>query len=250
MKALLAAAVPVLWLGAAGTAAAATQDPHLERYAARTIVTGTDLRSRPAGMAACLADVLVKVSGDPTIAGDRRLPALLAQAGSYATDFEYRDRMSGISHHDEQGSSDRPYDLTVRFDPARIDAALRALGRAPWPDPRPLLALHVHVSDAQGAFDLTETAPRGAGMRAAIRDSAEKYGMPAVVPGDAPPADAVPLPGTLTLSEAALGWVVSWHLERQGRGYAWGVAGVNFDEAFRDGIRGAMQVLSGHGAPQ
>ena len=247
MKAQLAVAVVLPWLG---TASAAEQDPHPGRYEARAIVTGTDLRSRPAGMAACLADVLVKVSGDPTIADDRRLPALLAQAGSYATGFEYRDRMSGISHHDEQGSSDRPYDLTVRFDPARIDTALRALGRAPWPDPRPRLALQVHVRDAQGAFDLTESAPRGAGMRAAIRDSAEKYAMPVALPGAGPPADAVPLPGTLTLSQAALGWVVSWHLDWRGRGYDWGVAGVDFDEAFRNGIRGAMQVLSGHGAPQ
>jgi hypothetical protein len=250
MKALVAVAVPVLWLGTADTAAAATPDPHLARYEARTIVTGTDLRSRPAGMAACLADVLVKVSGDPTVADDRRLPALLAQAATYAADFDYRDRMSGISHHDEQGSSDRPYDLTVRFDPARIDAALRALGRAPWSDPRPTLLLRVHVSDAPGTFDLTDAAPRGAGMRAAIRDSAEKYGMPVALPGAGPPADAVPLPGTLTLRQAALGWVVSWHLDWQGRGYDWGVSGVDFDEAFRDGIRGAMQVLSGHGAPQ
>jgi hypothetical protein len=247
MKALLAVAVVLPWLS---TASAAEQDSHQGRYEARTIVTGTDLRSRPAGMAACLTDVLVKVSGDPTIADDHRLSAMLAQAGTYVTDFEYRDRMSGISHHDEQGSSDRPYDLTVRFDPARIDAALRALGRAPWFGPRPLLAVHVQVSDSQGAFDLTETAPRGVGMRAAIRDSAEKYGMQVVVPGEAPAADALSLLGTLTLSQAALGWVVSWHLDWRGRGYAWGVAGVDFDEAFRDGIRGAMQVLSGHGAPQ
>ena len=234
-------------------ALAAQQDPHLGRYEARTIVTGTDLRSRPAGMAACLADVLVKVSGDPTLRDDPRLPALQADASKYATGFDYWDRMSGISHHDEQGSSDRPYNLTVRFDRARIDAALHDLGRAPWPGPRPALVMRVHVvTGTRAAFDVTAREPRAAGMRAALADTAEKYGMRVIVPdaGAGAPADGVILAGTLTLSQAALGWVAEWRLDRQGTAYAWGVRGVNFDEAFRDGVRGAMQVLSGHGAPR
>ena len=232
-------------------ARAAQQDPHLGRYEARSIVTGTDLRGRPAGMAACLADVLVKVSGDPTLRDDPRLPALQADATKYATGFDYWDRMSGISHHDEQGSSDRPYNLTVRFAPARIDAALHDLGRAPWPDPRPALVMRVHVTGTPPAFDVTAQEPRAAGMRAALADTAEKYGMRVIVPdaGAGAPADGVILAGTLTLSQAALGWVAEWRLDWQGAGDTWGVRGVNFDEAFRDGVRGAMQVLSGHGAP-
>ena len=158
----LAAAIPAL---------AAQQDPHLGRYEARTIVTGTDLRSRPAGMAACLADVLVKVSGDPSILDDPRLPALAAHAADDATGLDYWDRMSGIAHHDEQGSSDRPYNMTVRFDPARIEAALRTLGRAPWPDPRPALVVRVRVQGAHDTFDLTEAEPRADGMRAALAES-------------------------------------------------------------------------------
>jgi hypothetical protein len=242
--------VPLL-LALAAPAGAAEQDPQLGRYEARTIVTGTDLRSRPAGMAACLADVLVKVSGDPTIRDDPRLPALQAHAADVATGFDYWDRMSGIPHHDEQGSSDRPYNLTVRFDPARIDAALRALGRAPWPDPRPVLVSLVHVQGARDAFDLTAGEPRAAEMRAALTESGEKYGMHVIVPADfGRPPGGVALPGTLTLSQAALGWVARWHLDWQGHGYDWGDSGVNFDAAFRDGVRGAMQVLSGHGGPR
>ena len=241
----------VLALTFATSALAAQQDPQLGRYEARTIVTGTDLRSRPAGMAACLSDVLIKVSGDPTLAADPRLPALAARAGNYATDFDYWDRMSGIAHHDEQGSSDRPYNLSVRFDPARIAAALHDLGRAPWSDPRPVLVVLVQVQGARDAFGLTSGEPHADGMRAALAESGEKYGMRVIVPASlaAPPA-GVALPGTLVFSQAALGWVARWHLEWQGTGYEWGVRGVNFDEAFRDGVRGAMQILSGHGAPQ
>lgn len=231
---------------------AAQQDPQLGRYEARTIVTGTDLRSRPAGFATCFADVLVKVSGDPSLLNDARLAPLAAQAGNYVRNFDYWDRMSGIAHHDEQGSSDRPYNLTVRFDPARIDAVLHQLGRAPWPDPRPALLMRVHVVGAHGEFDVVPAEPQAAGMRAAIVDSEAKYGMAAILARDAaaPPPESVKLDGKLVLSQAALGWVATWHLDWRGGTYEWGVRGVNFDSAFRDGVRGAMQVLSGHGAPQ
>jgi hypothetical protein len=236
---------------ATAPAFAAQQDPHLARYEARTIVTGSDMRSRPAGFAACLTDVLVKVSGDPTLLNDPRLSALGAQAANYVTAFDYWDRMSGIAHHDEQGSSDRPYSLTVRFAPTRIDAALRALGRTPWPDPRPALVMRVHVTAAHDDFDLTMGEQRAADMRASVIDAAQKYDMDAIIPADrATPPAGVPLVGKLVLSEAALGWVASWHLDWQDTGYDWGVSGVNFDEAFRDGIRGAMQILSGHGTPR
>ena len=55
--------------------------------------------------------------------------------------------------------------------------------------------------------------------------------------------------GTLDWSDAALGWVADWRLEWQGRTHHWQVRGVNFDDAFRSGISGAEQIVSGHGAP-
>ena len=36
---------------------------------------------------------------------------------------------------------------------------------------------------------------------------------------------------------------------RAGRSYAWQVSGVGFDDAFRNALRGAAQVLSGDGQP-
>jgi hypothetical protein len=69
-------------LAASPTAYAIQQDITLARYQARTIVTGTDMRSRPAGLAVCLTDVLIKVSGDPT--HGRRHPARVAAAAGTA----------------------------------------------------------------------------------------------------------------------------------------------------------------------
>src|SRR5215831_17832930 len=57
------------------------------------------------------------------------------------------------------------------------------------------------------------------------------------------------LVGDLRWSDAALGWVATWSLEASGRRHRWSVSGVNYDEAFRNAVRGAARVLSGNGEP-
>ena len=59
----------------------------------------------------------------------------------------------------------------------------------------------------------------------------------------------LPLVGDLRWSDAALGWVATWKLEASGHHYRWSVSGVNYDEAFRNAVRGAARVLSGNGKP-
>ena len=74
----------------AGAAAAAEPG---ERYQGKVIVTGTGEPNRRTGFAQCLEDVLVKVSGDPRLIGDRRVKAM--GAGALVTKFHYRDLMAG-----------------------------------------------------------------------------------------------------------------------------------------------------------
>ena len=50
-------------------------------------------------------------------------------------------------------------------------------------------------------------------------------------------------------SDEALGWIADWRLTFAGQSYAWRVSGVSFDDAFRNALRGAAQVLSGNGHP-
>jgi hypothetical protein len=108
-------------------------------YQAYAIVTGTDMRQRPWGMAQCLREVLVKVSGDPLLKDDPRTAELAAHADRLVASFDYVDMMAGIPKKDDQGSYDRPHRLTVHFDPAKIDATLAALGRQPWRGERPVI---------------------------------------------------------------------------------------------------------------
>ncbi|MQW88596.1 DUF2066 domain-containing protein [Sinorhizobium saheli] len=60
----------------------------------------------------------------------------------------------------------------------------------------------------------------------------------------------VTLAGTLTWSDAARGWIADWRLIAAGSVFRWRKSGVSFDDAFRDAIRGAAQILSGNGTPR
>jgi hypothetical protein len=112
-------------------------------------------------------------------------------------------------------------------------------------------------------------------MRISLRYAMERYGMIVTLPsvhalaanqvavetlGSTPlgrlsrvaqrSGGALPLIGTLDWSDADRGWIGHWTLtDDQGRGHRWEVRGVNFDQAFRNAVRGAAQILSGNGEP-
>ena len=67
-----------------------------EFYRADAIVTGTDMRQRPWGMAQCLREVLVKVSGDPRLKDDPRVLELAAHADRFVASFDYLDMMAAF----------------------------------------------------------------------------------------------------------------------------------------------------------
>lgn len=229
-------------------------------YEARAIVTGTDLRSRGDGFEQCLRDVLVKASGDPALHDDRRVGPAVPDPAVLVQDFTYLDRLWTIPYHDEQGSRDRPFDLIVHFDPARIDALLASLGATPWRAERPAVVLLVTLHNGSDTTMVSADGDLSEKQREALEPAAQQYGMRAVLLSEAELQhgaaraasrfhDGVTLTGTLTWNEAAGGWVGDWHLSLRGTPHHWHISGVSLDDAFRDAMRGAMQILSGHGAP-
>lgn len=235
-------------------------------------VTGQGEAERARGFALCLEVVLVKVSGDPRLRGDPRLAPMKQAAAGLVAGFTYRDRMAGLPLHDEQGTRDRPFDLTVAFDRGKIDGALKRLGLAPWPLPRPVLAVFLRVRDATSDYLLTSDGEHDLGQRLSLSEATAQRGVPLVLPSArfaaaehvdlgalaaAAPrrrhalaralgADAA-LVGTLQWSEAERGWQAAWRLSWRGRDRRWRISGVSFDDAFRDAIDRAMGILSGHG---
>ena len=263
-------AVAVMAFGSTVTTAGTVND----LYEARVHVTGEEEPNRSRGFAEGLQDVLVKLTGDPALIGDPAVAALAANAGSLVSAFRYRDLMAGIPVHDEQGTRQRPFILTIDFDPQKIDAALKSLGRSAWTAERPRLILFVAVDNGTAPYLLTSDGTRGRDQREALVDSAWLYGVPIGLPMQTSLNElglfvqAVPrasltrlqtvaennggdlaLAGTLTWTPKDLGWTAGWRFARAGQTYEWSVKGVSFDAAFRNALLGAAQILSGHGAP-
>jgi len=223
-------------------------------YEASAITTGMDLRSRPAGLAACLAQVLAKVSGNPALLDDPRVAALGPAAPGLLAGLAYLDRMSDEPKHDEQGTRDRPYDLIARFEPAGIDAALLGLGEAPWLTSRnrPSLLADIDITPRDGpTMPLRADTDPDERHRAALLAAADRSGIPVLLQPSLGPAPiaATTLHGSLTWEETAAGWVGAWRLTWLGREHAWRIAGVSFDEAYRNAMAGAAAALSGHALP-
>ncbi|HEV2281557.1 MAG TPA: DUF2066 domain-containing protein [bacterium] len=252
---------------AAATGPPGAAQPAADLYQATVIVTGTDTRSRPIGFGQALRKVLVNVSGEPRLHDDPRVTALAAHAAASVASFSYVDRMAGRPVHDEQGTRDRPYNLTVKFVRARVDKMLAGLGQRPWRGRRPVVVPVLAVRIGTTAYLLSVDGPEGAEQRAAFADMARDFDLnvrfPAgadfaawgVRPGrfPAPPAaaatDEAVVAGTLEFNESLPGWVGTWRWRWRGADYAWEIRGVSFDEAFRDICRGVLRAASGHGAP-
>lgn len=239
-----------------------------ELYSARTIVTGQGEKNRETGFRDCLDHVLVRVSGDQRLTHRPEMRALRQRAGSFVRSFSYRDRLAGRPIHDEQGTYDRPHDLTCRYDPMVVDELLAGLGSRPWRDARPSLAVFLDVRRGRPSYRVSPDAPRDAAMRESFALSAEPMAMqisfPSITDVDAwalgPGAPELAraakaagadlaLVGKLIWSDADLGWTGTWRLAEGKKEHVWTVRGVNFDEAFRVAVRGAAQILSGNGSP-
>jgi hypothetical protein len=258
-------------LALAGPAAASNAG---DLYQARTIVTGRRPETTIPGMVRCLAQVLVRVSGDPRLAQAPGLAELARNPQAPVKGHSYRDLYAFRPIKDEQGTRDRPYEMTVEYDPAKIDAMLAALGSRPWLAERPRLVVFLAVHHIGSAFMLDSMIDPGELMRQSFQDAAWNAAMEVVIPSPATIARAgltvdglpdvtldallplvdrkvgqVPLAGQLDWSRPLLAWKARWRISDGSGERHWGIDGVNFDAAFRSGVGGAAQVLSGNGTP-
>ena len=220
--------------------AAAAAEPAADLYRAQVFVTGQHEETRGPALLQGFRDILVKVSGDPTLLADPRLDGLFDASSVHA--FSYRDLMADIPKHDEQGTRQRPFEMTIDFEPQKIDAALGALGRAPWSGERPRIVMLIAVQIGPSSFVIADEGEPGSVQRQALLTSARRYGVPVLFPSrdalqqsgvsveslrqaDLPALNAlaakwggdVAFAGSMVFSEAMLGWVADWHMLSGGR---------------------------------
>ncbi|WP_394891318.1 DUF2066 domain-containing protein [Mesorhizobium sp. AaZ16] len=260
-----------LSLATAGAASAQDLDA---LYQAKAVVTGQSEENRIPGFADCLRQVVAKVSGDQRLLGEPAFEDLLPKAGEFVSSFRYRDRLEGIPIHDEQGTYDRPHDLTCIFDRTKIDAVLQSFGRKPWLAPRPRLVVFLGVRQNAKTFTLTSDGGDSPYMGRSFHAAATPLAITILLPPKADLTQAgldfealsdtdmaalngqakaaggdLALAGSIVWSDEDLGWVADWRLAPAGETHYWQVRGVSFDEAFRVAMRGAVQILSGNGSP-
>lgn len=259
-----------VFVSALSVPAGAADDQSL--YQARTIVTGTGETNRKIGFRDCLDRVMVRVSGDQRLPDRPGMKALREQAGDYVDSYRYRDRLEGIPVHDEQGTHDRPHDLTCLYKPQVVDQLLARLDSKPWLGERPVVTVFLTAKQGERHFILTADGDRGQSMRESFLNAADPLSMHIAFPkaaqlagldekaidSEAPTkleqlaeghAQSTALAGSIVWSDKDLGWIAQWRMAAGGRAYRWQVRGVSFDEAFRVAIRGAAQILSGNGEP-
>ncbi len=247
-------------------------------YTADAFVTGQIEPERSRGFREGVRDVIVKLTGDARLADDPRIAPLLADPAALIESFEYEDRMKDLPIKDEQGTRERPYFLHMRFKPDAVDRALAGLGVKTWGADRPLTRVKVQIGLGATRHCLTDSGPDGYGQRLAVIETAKRRGVPIILPrakagraarattcGETfwPDENTVlesnafvaegELYGTLTLTNAGT-WNVEWTVPRLGatRDWGpraqleWGLRGVSFDAAFRNGIETAAAVFSGN----
>jgi hypothetical protein len=194
-------------------------------YRAAAIVTGRDnVPERERGTREALLAVLARVSADPGVAAE----AKPEDPESFVLERRYTDRKAGVQISDEQGTRDRSFVLEVRFDPARVDALLRSLGREPWRGERPRLLVRLRVTDTAATYEVTQDSERGWGQREAIAAAGIKAGIPVVLP---PGRAARVLSGKMRMTPEGY-WRTEWRLG----GERWTVPPATFDRAIENGI--------------
>lgn len=244
--------------------------PVAELYRAQAIVTGTGETNRIVGFAACLEDVIVKASGQLRLAGDPRLDAYKADAAKLVRNFSYRDEKGGKPKNDEQGTRDRSFVLTAEFDETGVNGILEKLGVKPWLSHRPVLGVFVEMQNGARRYLVAADTMETELQRAALGAAAAKRGMQIVLPdaaeltgigakgealaGVAPArlaevasrrgGEAV-LAARLVWNDGELRWTSDWRIDWQGKSQQWKAAAVTFDEAFRQGIGAAAQIIAG-----
>lgn len=217
-------------------------------YSITVIVTGRDnLAERSRGIREALPLVLTKVSVDTDVAGRAIEQGLIDHAESFVVDFDYRDRKEGIQISDEQGTRDRSFEFTVRFDPEMVDAALRELDAQPWHGPRPEIGVELTITDWTARYHLTQVSEKGYAQRMALADKARALGLSVRIPETEAFASDSPvrLEGEMSITSAGY-WDTQWHVTALHIDKSFTLTGTTFDVAFEEALLRTAQALAAH----
>lgn len=248
---LALALLPTLLLTQGATA------EQVDLYSATVIVTGRDnLAERARGIREALPLVLTKLTVDREIAARAVADGLADKAETSVESLAYLDRKEGIQISDEQGTRERSFELTVRFDPAKVNGIVESLGSAVWTGDRPKIMVALLIDDGASTYLVTSTSERGWGQRLALEDEAKALALPIALPGAVPAAEsldsaiakagegaAARLEGRMTMTKSGY-WNTGWRFAANGIDERFATDGVTFDAAIAGALLRSAKALA------
>lgn len=115
-------------------------------YEAEVPVNNQTDAERNNGFARALAQVLAKITGDRAATGRPGVGQELRRAREFVSSYDYRQDQ-GVSAN---GAPTFRSMLVVRFDQAKVEGIVSALGLPIWPQPRPKPVLWLAIDDGKG----------------------------------------------------------------------------------------------------
>ena len=143
-------------------------------FAARAPVASQSASDRQQALQVALAEVLVKVSGQPSLSEHAAARQALANAGRYVQQFRY------VQPSDAERAAGAQLMLTADFDPALVRKLSKASGLGLWPVNRPevLLWAIAHTPEAGRQIITDPEHP----LLSALLAEAERRGLPVLLP--------------------------------------------------------------------
>ena len=116
-------------------------------YDAEVPVRSQAAAERNTAYARALAQVIGKISGDRAASSRPGIGQEMRRAADYVRSYDYRQD-EGVSS--VTGAPTYQTTLVVRFDKAKVDSVMSALGLPIWPTPRPKPVLWLAIDDGRG----------------------------------------------------------------------------------------------------
>jgi len=172
----------LLWLTAALAIPLSSQAVEVSGlYGAETAVTGQGRAERRSTARQLLQEVVLKVSGDPSVASAKQLKPLYKKASRLIQQYRYDPLPENDPLLTNSDSAPSPFThlLHIDFDAAAIDAAILAAGFHIWGQQRPETLVWLAVDEGQSRHLVTNA---DSPWRLTLEAYAKKRGMPLIFP--------------------------------------------------------------------
>jgi Uncharacterized protein conserved in bacteria len=234
-------------------------------YLAEVLVKGRDIDTRDQAMATALGEVLVRVTGEGNAASRTEVQDMLKDPVRYVQQFHYREQLPNPEQGKPNGGEIALL-LSVRFDAAAVDGALRKRGLPVWGQERPSMLVWLAVEDGTDRFLVG--ADEDQALRAPLEDAARRRGLTLLFPlldledrsalsfsdvwggfrenivhASARYSTEALLIGRVYRSNSG-GWIARWSLDQLDVRSEWARQGENLVEVLAGSVDGAAEALA------